>query len=349
MRTPSETIHTTSCRMSGSSPAPRFSLKTEACIDRVYLKLLLTTFFWGGTFVAARFAVKEAPPFFAASCRFLIAALVLVPLAAWQANREGRSFPLPQSLRHVAGLFSLGLTGVFLYNAVFFTGLKFTTASNGALIVAINPLLTAVLSALWLREKVRPIQAAGLLLSLFGVALVIARGSLSVIVNHSFNKGDLIMLGAPLCWALYSILGKKMLARFTPLAATAYAALFGACLLVPAAVLEHLSQGGPVPQFSWLGWLAILQLALLGTVVGFVWWYEGVQRIGTARAAAFVNLVPVFGTLLAALILNERLIAAQVWGGCLVVVGVYWGSRQPGSRAVGGADQAGSLASTGKG
>ena len=306
-----------------------FSSKWRPRINKVYLKLVLTTFFWGGTFVAARFAVGEAPPFFAASCRFIIAAACLIPLAAWQSRKEGRGFPVPSNLRQLAGLFSLGLTGVFLYNAVFFTGLKLTTASNGALIVAINPLLTAVLSALWLREKVSPSQAAGLLLSLFGVALVIARGSLGIVTSLSFNRGDLIMLGAPLCWALYSILGKKVLARFTPLAATAYAACFGAALLVPAALLEHTAIGGPLPGFSWLGWLAILQLALLGTVVGFVWWYEGVQKIGTARAAAFVNLVPLFGAVLAALILGERLVAAQFWGGFLVIVGVYWGSRQP--------------------
>jgi len=301
----------------------------EVRINKVYLKLVLTTFFWGGTFVAARFAMGEAPPFFAASCRFLIASAVLVPLAAWQSRGEGRAFPLPSSFRQLAGLFSLGLTGVFLYNAVFFTGLKLTSASNGALIVAINPLLTAVLSALWLRERVSLTQAAGLLLSLFGVALVIARGSLQVVTSLSFNKGDLLMLGAPLCWALYSMLGKKVLARFTPLAATAYAALFGAALLVPAALLEHRALGGPLPEFSWLGWVAILQLALLGTVVGFVWWYQGVQQIGTARAAAFVNLVPLFGALLAALLLGERLVPAQLWGGLLVIVGVYWGGRQP--------------------
>jgi drug/metabolite transporter (DMT)-like permease len=223
----------------------------------------------------------------------------------------------------------LGFTGVFLYNAAFFTGLRLTTASNGALIVAINPLLTAILSAIWLRERVSAWQAAGLLLSLFGVAVVITRGSLETITSLSFNKGDLIMLGAPLCWALYSILGKKVLARFTPLAATAYAAFFGATLLVPAAFREHAVAGGPLPGFSWLGWLAILQLALLGTVVGFVWWYQGVQRIGTARAAVFVNLVPLFGALLAALILGERLVASQIWGGFLVILGVYWGSRQP--------------------
>ena len=312
------------------------NLLPEALINKVYLKLVLTTFFWGGTFVAARFAMGEAPPFFAASCRFLIATSVLIPLAAWQSRREGRSFPKPENFRQLAGLFSLGLTGVFLYNAIFFTGLQLTSASNGALIVAINPLLTAILSALWLRERVSASQGAGLLLSLFGVALVIARGSLAVMTQLSFNRGDLIMLGAPLCWALYSILGKKALARFTPLAATAYAALFGASLLVPAALLEHAAAGGPLPGFSWLGWLAILQLALLGTVVGFVWWYQGVQQLGTARAAAFVNLVPLFGAVLAALILGERLTAPQVWGGFLVIVGVYWGSRQTARPALAG-------------
>jgi len=303
----------------------------------VYLKLVLTTFFWGGTFVAARLAVAEAPPFFAASCRFVIAAACLVLLTAWHSRRERRPFPVPGNLRQLGLLFSLGLTGVFLYNAVFFTGLKLTTATNGALIVAINPLLTAVLSALWLREKVSATQGAGLLLSLFGVAVVIAKGSPSVIASLSFNRGDLIMLGAPLCWALYSILGKKALATFTPLAATAYAALFGAAMLVPAALLEQTAAARGATGFSWVGWLAVLQLALLGTVVGFVWWYQGVQSIGTARAAAFVNLVPLFGTALAVLFLGERVVAPQVVGGALVVAGVYWGSRsgiaRPGAAA----------------
>jgi len=288
---------------------------------------VLTTFFWGGTFVAARIAVREVPPFFAASWRFLIASLLLMALTAWQSRREQRPFPVPSNLRELTGLFSLGLSGVFLYNAIFFTGLKLTTATNGALIVAINPLLTAVLSALWLRERVSSGQAAGLLVSLCGVVVVIAKGSLGVLTALSFEKGDLIMLGAPLCWALYSIAGKRMLGTFTPLAATAYAAAFGAALLVPAALIEHLHLGGPLPCFSVLGWLAVLQLALLGTVIGFVWWYQGVQALGAARAAAFVNLVPLFGALLAALFLGEQLSGAQLAGGLLVVFGVYWGSR----------------------
>lgn len=268
-------------------------------------------------------------------------------LAAWQSRASGQRFPQPRSFRQLVGLFSLGLTGIFCYNAVFFTGLKLTTATNGALIVAINPLLTAILSALWLREKVTPTQAAGLLISLAGVAVVVAKGSIEVVARLSFNRGDLIMLGAPLCWALYSIIGKKVLAHFTPLAATAYAALFGAALLAPAAALEQLAGGGALPRFSVMGWLAILQLALLGTVVGFVWWYQGVQSIGTARAAAFVNLVPLFGALQAALFLGERLIPAQLVGGLLVVCGVYWGGRK--GRAARATEPEGAAAGAGEG
>jgi drug/metabolite transporter (DMT)-like permease len=224
-----------------------------------------------------------------------------------------------------AGLFSLGLTGVFLYNFVFLTGLSWTSATNGSLIVAFNPLLTVILSALWLKERVRPVQAGGLLLALLGVGVVITRGSVAVIRSLSFNPGDLLMLGAPLAWALYTILGKKVLARFPPLVATAYASLFGTLLLLPAAALEGSLLTG-VHRLTVYGWVSVLQLALLGTVAGFVWWYEGVEMLGASRASAFVNLVPLFGVLLSALILSESLEVPQLAGGILVVVGVGIGT-----------------------
>lgn len=305
--------------------------RTDSSATSLYLKLVVTTFFWGGTFVAARYAVRETAPFFAASCRFILAALVLFAVVAWQAHRNGTGFPLPSSRRDVATLASLGLSGIFCYNAFFFTGLKYTGAANGSLIVAINPVLTSVLSAWWLKEHLRPLQIAGLLVSLSGVGVIVTRGDLAVIRSLAFNHGDLLMLGAPLSWALYSILGKRALGTFSPLVATAYAALFGALFLIPAACLEYAITPHSL-AFSGLGWLAILQLALLGTVVGFVWWYQAVQRIGASRAAIFVNLVPLFGTLLAALLLGESLGWPQLWGGALVIMGVWCGTFLAGRR-----------------
>ena len=291
----------------------------------VYIKLVLTMFFWGGTFVAGKWAVGEAPPFFVAFLRFAIASLVLWALVAWRKRGSDPRFPIPGDWAQWAELFSLGLTGVFLYNFVFLTGLSWTSATNGSLIVAFNPMLTAVLSALWLKERVRPVQAGGFLLALLGVGVVVTRGSIAVMRSLSFNPGDLLMLGAPLAWALYTILGKKVLARFPPLVATAYAALFGTLLLLPAAAIEGSLLTGAT-RLSVYGWMSVLQLALLGTVVGFVWWYDGVAELGAARASVFVNLVPIFGVLLSALILSERLNVSQLAGGILVGVGVGIGT-----------------------
>lgn len=290
-----------------------------------YLKLVMTTFFWGGTFVAGKWAVGEAPPFFVATLRFAIASIVLWALVAWRGRGSGERFPLPESGTQWAGLFSLGLTGVFLYNIVFLTGLSWTSATNGSLIVAFNPLLTAVLSAWWLKERVRPFQAAGLLLALFGVGVVVTRGSIEVIRGLSFNHGDVLMLGAPLAWALYTIAGKKVLRTFPPLVATAYASLLGTLLLLPAAAFEGSLLSG-VYRLTVYGWISVLQLSLLGTVVGFVWWYEGVELLGASRAAVFVNLVPIFGVLLSALLLSEKLNLSQLAGGIIVSVGVAIGT-----------------------
>lgn len=291
----------------------------------VYIKLVMTTFFWGGTFVAGKWAVGEAPPFFVATLRFAIASVLLWALVALRQGGSGVRLPVPRGGAQWAGLFSLGLTGVFLYNFVFLTGLSWTSATNGSLIVAFNPMLTAVLSALWLKERVRPVQAGGFLLALLGVGVVVTRGSIEVMRSLSFNPGDLLMLGAPLAWALYTIVGKKVLRHFSPLAATAYASLIGTVLLLPAAALEGSLFSG-VYRLTVYGWIAVLQLALLGTVVGFVWWYEGVERLGASRAAVFVNLVPLFGVLLSALILSESLVVSQLAGGLLVVLGVGIGT-----------------------
>lgn len=285
----------------------------------------MTTFFWGGTFVAGKWAVGEAPPFFVAFLRFAIASFVLWAIVAWRRRWSDERFPLPEGGAQWAGLFSLGLTGVFLYNFVFLAGLSRTSATNGSLIVALNPLLTAVLSAWWLKEHVRPVQAGGFLLALLGVGVVITRGSVTVISSLSFNPGDLLMLGAPLAWALYTIAGKMVLRTFSPLVATAYASLFGTLLLLPAAALEGSLFSG-VHRLTAYGWISVLQLALLGTVVGFVWWYEGVELLGASRAAVFVNLVPLFGVLLSALILSESLVVSQLAGGILVVLGVGIGT-----------------------
>ncbi len=291
------------------------------------LKLATTAFFWGGTFMAGKWAVREAPPFSVAFLRFAAAAAVLFAVLAWKAGKAAppAKLPFPRGAAQWAGLFSLGLTGMFLYNFFFLKGLSLTTAANGSLIVSLNPLITALLSAALLKERIRPARWLGLLLALAGVGVVVTDGDPASLMTRPPNPGDLLLLGAPLMWAFYTVVGKKVLERVPPLAATAYAALFGTLLLLPAAALEApLSQ--TVSGLTLWGWLSVLQLALLGTVVGFVWWYDGVAELGAARAAVFVYLVPLFGVLLASLVLSEPVGPAKITGGLLILGGVYAGT-----------------------
>jgi drug/metabolite transporter (DMT)-like permease len=292
-----------------------------------YIKLILATFFWGATFVAAKWAVREAHPVVVGLTRFAISALALFIMLGWKAWGRGGSgcFPVPRTTHQWLNVFSLGLTGVFLYNVFFLTGIQWTTVINGSLILATNPMLTAALSSVWLKERIRPIQIAGFLLSFLGVATVVTRGSWEVIHHISFNTGDILILGSSMSFAYYSVRGKTILNEFSPLAATSYACLFGALLFLVLAFVYSLPMPG-ISTFSYVGWLAIFQLSFLSTFLGFVWWYEGVKRIGAGRSGVFFNLVTVFAISLATVFLDEQLQWPQVLGGIFVIGGVYLGT-----------------------
>lgn len=285
----------------------------------VYLKLLVTCIFWGGTFVAARYIVLETTPLVGAALRFLIAGAVLLAVFAWKNGISRSSLPKGRQWR---GILFLSFTGIFMYNAFFMGGLRMTSAASGALIVAVNPIATALMAVIYFKERFRKLQLIGLVLSFIGVLVVMSRGSLTALMSLDFDLGYLVLIGAPVCWAIYSVYGRTVMAELSPLTTTLFATLCGTAMLIPAALLEIVITGIN-PDISWKGWLAILQLAILGTVIGFVWWYDGIKKIGPSRASAFLNLVPLFGVSFAGLILGETLGTPHIIGGALIICGVF--------------------------
>lgn len=234
---------------------------------------------------------------------------------------SGRS---PLTARQIGLLAFLGATGVFAYNVGFLVGLTLAPSVDAALLIPPNnPLATAILAAVLLGEPITRRVAAGLALAFVGVALVVAAG-----VDLAFGgkagvsrlAGDALFLAAVLGWALYTVVGRVVLAELTPLEATTWSSAFGTLGLAAASLAE--GRWGEVAGASPVAWVALAYLAFFGTVVGFVWWYQGVVRIGAARAAAFVNLVPVFGLSASALLLGERLAPWQLAGAVLVMTGV---------------------------
>ena len=286
----------------------------------VYFKLLLTAFFWGGTFVAGRILKENVGPFSAAFLRFALAAGLLLVIVR---KREGR-FPRLVRSQWLPVLL-LGLTGVFAYNAFFFKGLQLINAGRASLVIATSPVLIALFSAWLYADKLSPVKIAGILQSVTGAMVVISRGSLAGILQGGVGFGELMIFGCVLSWVAYSLIGKTVMQTLSPLVATAYAAFFGMLFLAIPAWVEGLP--GDLLRYNLPEWTAIVYLGVFGTVIGFVWYYEGIRQIGPLRAGLFINFVPVSAITLAFFILSEPVTISLLIGAGLVLTGVYLTNR----------------------
>jgi len=282
----------------------------------VYVKLLLTAFLWGGTFIAGRVVAGIIEPYSAAFLRFFIAGLFLV-LFTWRI--EGG---LPRLKKNqIIPILLLGASGIFIYNVFFFKGLKLIEAGRAAIVIAINPIAIFLLSVCFFKEKLTPIATFGVLLSVFGALLVITRGNLLEALNANIGRGELFIFVCVLSWSAFSLIGKTILKGLSPLAAITYSTLVGTALLLIPACINGLLQN--VWRYPIRAWLGVFYLGFLGTVVGFVWYYEGIRTIGPTKASLFINFVPISAVFLAFIVLGEPLTASLLIGTILVSLGVF--------------------------
>ena len=281
----------------------------------IYLKLLLTAIFWGGTFIAGRMLAGTVAPFAAAFFRFLIAGGCLYAIL-W--HREGRIAPLRG--RQLLSVVLLGMTGVFAYNAFFFNGLRLVPAGRASIIIANNPIVISILSALLLGEHLSPVSITGILMSVCGAVIAISGGDPRALFTGGLGPGDLLIFGCVASWSAYSLLGKRVMGYLSPLAATAHAAAAGGLMLsIPACFSGMLHD---VAGYGLRDWASMAYLGIFGTVLGFVWYYDGIRTIGASRASLFINFVPISAICLAHVILGEPLKPSLVIGGALVLGGV---------------------------
>ncbi|MGB3200717.1 MAG: DMT family transporter [Nodosilinea sp.] len=285
-----------------------------------YLKLLLTMLLWGGTFIAGRLVVQDMGAFAAAFCRFAIATLALLMLTY---ALEGTLPRLPRRLWPAIAL--LGLTGIFAYNAFFFSGLKTVEAGRAALIIALNPVAIALGAAVFFKDPLSRTKLLGIGLSLLGAAVVISDGAPMQLLRGDVGLGELYMLGCVISWMSYTLLGKAAMAELSPFAATTYACGTGALLLLGPAISDGL--GGAIADATPTTWASLVYLGVLGSAVGFSCYYDGLKKLGAARAGVFINLVPVFAIALVALFLHETPTSSLLLGGSLVIAGVVLTNR----------------------
>jgi drug/metabolite transporter (DMT)-like permease len=278
----------------------------------------LATMTWATNMALGRWLRDDIGPLTLAASRFLIASAlytILLRRGPPQGRRLGRDRWL---------LLGMALSGVAVFGPTLYLGLRFTTAVNATLINGLGPLITGLLAALLIREPMSRRQIVGAIVGLVGVLALISGGSLAFWQVARINVGDLIVLGAVALWALYSVLGRRVMRGRSALSATALSALLGFPFLLVAAVWEL--QALPVelrPQLL----LAILYIGIFPTIVGFLSWNEGVRRLGPSGAMVFYNTLPLYGALLGYLVLGESIGLAHLLGGALIIGGGLWAAR----------------------
>ncbi|WP_167477682.1 DMT family transporter [Nocardia arthritidis] len=280
---------------------------------RIRLLLILVMALWGSAFASSKLAVREVPHEVAGFLRFLIGTIALVVVLRLPRLR-------PRDAARVGGL---GLVGVFGYNVCFFLGLSLAPAADGSVIVPMcAPVVTLVVTALLGRTAITPTRAAGLTAAVVG-GVVFFIG----IPDSGGNRllGDLIFLGAAVCWAAYTILGAPILSRLSAPTVTVYATAAGSSALGLFATPEF-------ARVDWTGlglefWLNQAYLGILPTALAYVLYYRAVGQVGPAVAASAMFLVPAFGLACAWVLLGESIAPVQAAGAALMFVGAWLNSR----------------------
>ncbi len=289
-----------------------------------YLKLLAAVTAWGGTFVAAKFATIDSSVEMAALLRFITASLALLLILYLRLGYLPRL-----NARQLYYVVLLGLTGVAIYNLFFFRGLQTVEAGRGALIITSNPIWVTLGAAWFFRQSIRPLQILGLLSCTIGVTIVLSRGDIAALFAADIGIGELALLGSALAWAAYTLLGKKMMHdqfSLEPLTLVSYSCISGSVIL--ALWIWFSGQSFAVELTPTLV-TSIGYLALLGTVAGFVWFFQGVRELGAAQGAVFVFFVPVSAILLGKIILDETITLTLLIGAALILSGIYLVNRRP--------------------
>ncbi|MFJ7731667.1 DMT family transporter [Lysinibacillus sp. NPDC097231] len=274
--------------------------------------MLLTSLLWGGNFVVAKSLVNHASPLTLTSLRWLIAVTVLLPMVWW---KEKRLLPSRDAL---LPLFLMGITGVVLFNIFQFLALERTTSTNVGLISTLNTISIAVFSFVFLREKINVLQALSMLLSLFGVLLVLSKGNITLLLSFHFNLGDLWMIAAVCIWGIYSVCSKWAMKTTSPLMSNLYSGIFGLLVLLPFNLKDY-----SISNVNHSFILSLLYTALISTVVCMVLWSIGIQKLGATTSGIFLNFNPIFTALLAFLFIGERISWTQGIGGLIVIIGCY--------------------------
>jgi len=275
--------------------------------------LVLVMLLWSGNSVVARAIHEEVPPFTLAFWRWTGASLIAVPLA-WRYLRRD----WPEARKHWRMILLLGVIGVGSFNAFMYSGLQYTTAANSLLVQAASPALVLLFDFIAFRNRPRVAQIVGVIVAAAGVGAIIFKGSFSALFSMEFNRGDGLVMCAVMLWSLYTVLLRLRPAihGFSFLALTI---VIGALCMAPLSFFELRHESVTITPGVIAG---VAYVIFLPSLVAYFLFNTAVDQIGAGDAGQVINLQPLFGALLAALLLSEPIHGYHMAGMALILAGI---------------------------
>ena len=283
-----------------------------------FLCMILVVLIWSGSFIFIRLGLRELAPSVLALARFAIAS---PPLVAYTLFARKRRMQTGFNWRTNSLLFlALGLTGVtFLYVLQFYS-LKFVTATVGSILINLNVIFATILSGILLKDRMAAKKLIGVSLAFMGVIVLATNGGSPTDSAPVQSTGALLMVGAAVCWALYSILTKKALHLFSASTITSVTFVIGTICLLPFAIVEMST--APITSLSWSTWLSILYLAIPSSTIAYLLWNHLLKGVEVTKLAVSLYAIPIPTAVFSYVLLGEAITYFMVVGGILVVLGI---------------------------
>ncbi|MBC7851614.1 MAG: DMT family transporter [Chitinophagaceae bacterium] len=292
-------------------------MNSNSNIYRGILFAVLATIIWSGNFVVARGVIKEIPPISLAFYRWMTATIIIAPFAFRQFKVERATV-----VANWKYLLWISLFGITIYNTLIYVAANYLPAVNLALIgTTSSPVMSIILAAIFLKEALTVSRIAGVVLCLIGILLLLSQGSWEKLVNFHFSPGDWWILLAALSFAIYNIMVRRKPAGISPVNFLFVTFLIGTILLLPAFLVEH-NTTSQIVDWDLPLILVIGYLGIGNSILSFLFWNSAIQKLGAGRTALFGNLIPIFSSIEAVLILGEEIGVLHLISGLLVIGGL---------------------------
>ena len=287
-----------------------------------YILLVLTTLFWSGNFIVGKAAsTYDIPPFSLNFYRWLFAGLILLPFTFKEIlNKKSYIF------NNIGFFIILGITSITIFNSTVYYSLYYMQVISGVLMISTIPVWIMFISSILGIEKTNKFQIFGVILSLLGVLFIITKSDMNIIKNLAFNRGDLIMAIGMFAWALYSALLKKKSYEISQITLLEVVIITGLIFLIPIYILEmnfgnQISLGKPFI-------LTLTYVVLFPGLASFFFWIKGIAIIGANRAGVFLHLMPVFGSIMAIILFDEKFMFYHLLGAIFIIGGITLSNKK---------------------